>query len=62
MKICINNYRDDLYCVSCKELILIGQKYIIFEENYMGDTITKEYHVDHVPVIDETDTPYIAGE
>lgn len=60
MKLCYNNYREDLYCIECKEKIFIGQKYIIVDEYYMGEVIEKYYHVNHAPVVDETDEIYIS--
>lgn len=62
MKICINNYQSDLYCLECKELIKIGEKYVIDYEICGGETIDKYYHVDHFPIIDETDEVYILKE
>ena len=59
MKICYNNYRNDLYCVECKEKIKIGEKYIIVNDIYMGEKFDKCYHIDHVPIVDEVDEIYI---
>lgn len=62
MKLYYNNYRNDLYCIYCKEKIHIGEKYVIVEDYYMGELIELNFHVNHAPVIDETDEVYISEE
>ena len=61
-KICFNSYREDLYCIYCKNKIYIGEKYVIVYEIYSGETIEKYYHVDHVPLENEDDEVYISEE
>lgn len=54
MRVLINYDNDNLYCVECKEVIEIGEKYIIIEEEIYGDQIIeKPYHPDCVPLQDE---------
>ena len=60
MKLCYNSYREDLYCLYCKEKIRVGERYVIVYEIYSGEIIEKYYHVDHAPVIDEEDEVYIS--
>lgn len=62
MKICINNYREDLYCLECKELIKISERYVIVDEYCSGEIIEKYYHIEHCPVEDETDEVYISED
>ncbi len=60
MKLCFNSYKENLYCLECKNKIHIGEKYVIIYEIYFGETIEKYYHVDHAPIVDETDEVYIS--
>lgn len=62
MKLYYNSYKNDLYCVYCKERIFIGEKYIIDYEIYNGETIEKYYHVDHFEPINDEDNIYISDE
>ena len=55
----LTNYDDDLYCVECKQKILICEKFgIIYDEDSDG-VFEKCYHTDCLPTEDE-DNPYIA--
>jgi len=55
MKICYNNDKEDLYCIECKSSIEIGERYVVVEEEYLGEKIRKEYHLEHAPVESEED-------
>lgn len=61
-KICYNSYREDIYCLYCKERIKIGERYVIVYEIYSGETIEKYYHIDHCPIENEEDQVYISKE
>lgn len=48
-------YNDDggIYCIYCKEIINIGEKYIEIEETYCNEKIKKSFHLDCVPIEEE---------
>lgn len=54
MKIKMNTYKNDLYCVECKQKVSVGEKYaIVPEELYDDQLIYKEYHLDCIPPDEE---------
>lgn len=62
MKLRYNDCREDIYCLECKELIKISEKYVIIDEYYLGEVIEKYYHIQHCPVENEEDEIYISEE
>lgn len=52
MKVRYNDSDEHQYCVECKELIEIGEKYAIVTENVLGEKIKKTYHLNCVPAED----------
>lgn len=61
MKVKINHDNEQLYCVGCKRLIELGEKYIIVQEDYLGDLIEKVYCWECVPEDPEEDI-YLIGD
>ena len=55
MKVKFNESIECLYCIECKELIELGEKYIVLKEDCLGEKITKQYHMDCVPAQEEDD-------
>lgn len=53
MRVKYNDHLEDLYCIDCKNLIEIGNKYIEAREYYLNERIVKCYHVDCCPVENE---------
>lgn len=53
MKIKINDYDEALYCAYSKQRIQIGEKYIVIEEDYLGEEITKTYKMEYAPTEEE---------
>jgi len=49
MKILTNWNNEELYCTYSKERIEIGQKYVLVEEECMGEIIEKPYNLENVP-------------
>lgn len=60
MQVKTNREDESLYCTWCKRLIAIGEKYGIFEEEYMDDTIKKYFHLDCLEENSEEDDVYIS--
>lgn len=44
---------DDLFCVSCKRRINIGEKYAMKKETYGTEKIKLYYHLDCLPEDEE---------
>ena len=53
MKVNYNDDRDDLYCVFCKNRINLGEKYAEIEEECLGEKLTKIFHVECIPILEE---------
>lgn len=60
MKIFINYDNEDLWCTFSKERIELGEKYIIVEEDYLGDIIEKVYKLEYAPEDNPDDDIYIS--
>lgn len=48
-----NTLYDDLYCVSCKRRINVGEKFATKIEKYGGEKIKLTYHLDCIPEDEE---------
>ena len=56
MKVQYNQYDDELWCIECKDRIHLGEKYITIKETLYDDSvISKQYHPDCVPEMEEDD-------
>ena len=49
VKIKYNDDNESLYCTGCKRLIALGEKYIIIQEECLGELIEKVYSWDCAP-------------
>ena len=55
LKIKYNEDNENLYCTGCKRLINLGEKYILSQEDYLGEIIEKAYSWECAPEDPEDD-------
>jgi len=53
MKVKYNDEKDDLFCIYCKRRINLGEKYVEIIEDYLGEKIKKNFHIECVPIEEE---------
>lgn len=60
VKVKYNENNPNLWCVECKEEIVIGDKFGTIKESYNGESYEKHYHCGCLP--DEEEEIYIPEE
>lgn len=55
MRVKYNEDNDFLFCIGCKNHIHIGERYAVVTEEYLDEKIKKEFHLDCVPVDEDSD-------